>query len=202
MWYASMHMKKLILSVFVVVNIYYSIHILVSYLDFLHYTMTKFEYEPHIQKIMDNSEVTRFLNQDIAPSYLSSYPSPSVYKLIATDRECEISRHTLDETIFRNKRFYPNEEKPENIKKVSTELLERFHTLEDSLSEIQNSLHTQQYTCPICIEDIQDTGYIVLQCGHRMCNACMFQNLSHNRSSGNRCPECRSTIITANNRNA
>ena len=45
--------------------------------------------------------------------------------------------------------------------------------------------------CPICIENIRDTGYVVTECGHHFCLKCFIEHIQNN----NKCPMCRKSII-------
>tara|TARA_Y100000389_G_scaffold23464_2_gene20084 strand:- start:20035 stop:20385 length:351 start_codon:yes stop_codon:yes gene_type:complete len=48
-----------------------------------------------------------------------------------------------------------------------------------------------QKECPICIENIRDTGYVVTECGHNYCLKCFLEHIQSN----NKCPMCRNVII-------
>jgi len=48
-----------------------------------------------------------------------------------------------------------------------------------------------QKECPICIENIRDTGYVVTECGHYYCLKCFLEHIQNN----NKCPMCRNVIL-------
>ena len=52
-----------------------------------------------------------------------------------------------------------------------------------------------QRECPICIENIRDTGYVVTECGHHFCLKCFIKHIQHN----NKCPMCRNPITKERN---
>jgi len=47
-------------------------------------------------------------------------------------------------------------------------------------------------TCPICLDDIGQTNFMVLRCGHQTCSDCIIQNIQ--RVRGMNCPVCREQI--------
>jgi len=53
--------------------------------------------------------------------------------------------------------------------------------------------------CPICIEDLGETGKMVLKCGHIVCESCFLQQVlratSTNRPNNCACPVCRVNYV-------
>ena len=47
-------------------------------------------------------------------------------------------------------------------------------------------------TCPICLDAIGQTNFMVLRCGHQTCSDCIIQNIQ--RVNGMNCPVCREQI--------
>ena len=47
-------------------------------------------------------------------------------------------------------------------------------------------------TCPICLDAIGQTNFMVLRCGHQTCSDCIIQNIQ--RVRGMNCPVCREQI--------
>lgn len=63
--------------------------------------------------------------------------------------------------------------------------------IEDIIEENDTNKKQKTYdNCPICLECIQNTNYVVTKCNHKFCFSCLI----HSCNLKNQCPLCRSEI--------
>lgn len=103
---------------------------------------------------------------------------------------------------------------------VSVELIKPIHFDSYYYEDLPESIEKEDTTCTICLTHIKDVQnkLMVLKCGHIYCLGCLFPMLlsylimRHNRlnntssinegeTHNNKCPVCRTDIITVNDRN-
>lgn len=60
------------------------------------------------------------------------------------------------------------------------------------------SISKEPETCPICLDNVEDKGFISLKCGHIIHNDCFYAYLFSNAGYSNRkrCPLCRMDILS------
>ena len=63
---------------------------------------------------------------------------------------------------------------------------------DSSSSEKSSSEKSQSDSCPICMEDFEDTNITITKCGHKFCHTCIDTHSYLN----NECPLCRKNMGT------
>jgi hypothetical protein len=66
-------------------------------------------------------------------------------------------------------------------------------SIERTLKE--NIKRDNEKICPICLETIGETNYVMPICGHPLCVQCFVKNMTKNKQTGHMCGQCREIII-------
>lgn len=139
-------------------------------------------------KYLDNVHST---NNEIYLQKLCCYPdkfydfdniilktvTPSQYKLI-TNLSHKQKQQPLQKTYILN-------------------AIEKYTTIQNE----QNSETYPEYSCPICMEDINPNNFGITSCGHIYCYSCIndiFNNNLQNNSCFEYCPQCRENLALNN----
>ena len=150
-----------------------------------------------LQNQRDENEMNAFLTKGTMPKYLEQKtlrnPVEDIARYIS---DVELSRSPVSVTRFQQS--YDNASFHNCISKCDR-LMEQIIGPSEKVFEKadyeKEKLDCDDVDCPVCMEPIGTTGYMIPQCGHKICNACMFQNIRMNRDTGTVCCICRESIL-------
>ena len=82
-----------------------------------------------------------------------------------------------------------------NIFPIQNDLSENL-TIITKINKLEKELReTIGNDCPICMEKMGITNYIVPSCGHQICMNCFIKNIRHNNHMSHHCCLCRTKIV-------
>jgi SNF2 family DNA or RNA helicase len=85
------------------------------------------------------------------------------------------------------------------ISKKNYETVERtYNYLTNAINGLKN--RTEEMTCPICLDDIEENSIAITKCGHKFCWDCLYQTHNMNKETSNtnhiKCPTCNTIMNT------
>ena len=129
------------------------------------------EIDQFIQEYTQEQEIKDYIQKGIYPKRLKSNFKPIKYD------------EPLKELNIPN--IFPvQNDLSENLK-----IINKIDKLEKELRE------TIVNECPICMEKMGITNYIVPSCGHQICMNCFIKNIRHNNHMSHHCCLCRTKIV-------
>jgi len=161
-------------SFYTVKNIY-KIEYLCSFMIFI---INMFEeVDKLIRRCKEEQEMKDFLERNIYPERLKT---KNIYKDIPSIRETPLPD------------IIPNEESIDYYLNIKNKL----NNIENLMYSLKNQINPcSSETCPICMNNINNTNVIIPSCGHKTCIGCFVSNLSHNKHTGHLCSICRTNIV-------
>jgi SNF2 family DNA or RNA helicase len=78
--------------------------------------------------------------------------------------------------------------------KKNAEIIERTYNY---LKAAIESLHNEETTCPICLDNIEKGQVTITKCGHKFCWDCIFETHKSKNHDNFKCPSCN-TMLTTN----
>jgi len=133
-----------------------------------------------IKKFKDEEEMNNYLNKGIYPLSLQT----SIHTPVLIPRLDDIKTPIPITPIEIDYSYQKS-------------LINKVNNLENAVREtlMRENKENKENECPICLEDMGTSNFIVPSCQHKICIPCFIKNLKQNHNRGNNCCLCRKHII-------
>lgn len=153
--------------------------------------MTSDSMEELYREIQLNYDIDNFLQNGIHPKY---YSNPT--RVVHSHRYFHhYNIDTLRNDVCRQDILHIQRKLQTNIMECNI-IIETLKNINIYNNADGFSNNTHNNSCPICMDILQESSYVLPSCGHKLCIQCFAKNIHCNRQTGHTCSLCRKSVFT------